>query len=372
MRPVALWKQGIVIAVLGALGALGWQNRAPVLAAFGAGPAPALEARGGAPRGIPVITAPVTMLRDDLILEVVGTGRARRSITLRSKGDGEILGMPLRAGSAFGPGDLLLELRSKDETLAVALAETRLEEAERVLARFRQLTTTGTASTARLDEVVTAAEIARLELEQARDALNDRALRAPFAGVAGLPEVEEGAWVEEGDAIASFDDRAVILVEFALPEAALARLAPGLPVTATTPSVPGRVFEGAVAALDSRVVAESRSARVRVAIPNADDALRPGVSFTVRIALEGADYPAVPELAVQFSRGSVYLWRVTEGAVDRVGVRMVSRRDGAVLVEGPIRPGERVVVEGTQRLRPGRAVVPDGGEMTASRPGTGS
>ncbi|MEO1331792.1 MAG: HlyD family efflux transporter periplasmic adaptor subunit, partial [Pseudomonadota bacterium] len=121
-----------------------------------------------------------------------------------------------------------LEAAVGGERHPVDLARTRLAEAERVLARFRQLSNTGTASTARVDEVVTAAEIARLELARAEDALDDRELRAPFAGVSGLPAVEAGAWVSEGDALATYDDRATILVEFDLPETALSRLRPGL------------------------------------------------------------------------------------------------------------------------------------------------
>ncbi|MEL6575267.1 MAG: efflux RND transporter periplasmic adaptor subunit, partial [Pseudomonadota bacterium] len=163
-------------------------------------------------------------------------------------------------------------------------------------------------------------------------------------------------YVAESDEIARYDDRSVILVEVDIPEIALPRIRLGLAVSATTPSVPGQRFEGTVEAIDSQVDASNRTARLRVAIPNPDDTLRPGASFTVRLALPGDRYPSVPELAVQFSRGTVHVWRVAEGKAEKVPVEMVARRDGRVLVNGPLAPGERVIVEGTQRLRPGRAV----------------
>ncbi|MEL6265376.1 MAG: efflux RND transporter periplasmic adaptor subunit [Pseudomonadota bacterium] len=357
MQPISAWKQLVILVGMVALGYAGWHQRA---ALFGPPDAPVETAERSGGTGIPVITAPVTTMADDMVLEVVGTGRARRSVELRAKGGGEIVGMALASNRRFEAGEVLMRLEDADQRLAVDLARTRLAEAERVLARFRQLSNTGTASTARVDEVVTAAEIARLELARAEDALDDRELRAPFAGVSGLPAVEAGAWVSEGDALATYDDRTTILVEFDLPETALSRLRPGLAVTATTFSVPGRVFDGEVVALDSRVDAASRTARVRVGLPNDEDLLRPGVSFTVRVALPGPDYPAVPELAVQFSRGNVYLWRVEGETVERVEVEMISRRAGAVLVDGDLAPGDRVVVEGTQRLSPGRTVRPDG------------
>jgi Membrane-fusion protein len=120
-----------------------------------------------------------------------------------------------------------------------------------------------------------------------------------------------------------------------------------------------------VVALDSRLDVNSRTARVRVALPNPDDALRPGASFAVRLELPGDVHPVVPELAVQFSRGDVYVWRVVDGAAEKVEARLVGRRDGDVLLDGPLQPGDRVVVEGAQRLSPGRAVSEQGREATS-------
>jgi RND family efflux transporter MFP subunit len=327
---------------------------------------------------VPVIVEPVRLAEDDLRLEVVGTGRARRSVTLRSRASGEIVSMALAPGARVEAGEVLMRLDDADERLALSLAETRLADARRTLERQRQLRASGTAALARLDEAETAAEIARLEVERAREALAERSLLAPFDGVAGLPEVETGAWVEEGEAIASLDDRSALLVEIDLPEAALGRLgavsgggdglaAAGADVRsdaaggaarigAVTPTVPGRVFGAALEAVDSRVDPGSRTVRVRVAVPNENDALRPGASFTVRLDLPGGRYPVVPELALQFSRGSLHVWRLAGEAAERVEVVMIRRRDRTVLVDGPLAEGDRVVVEGTQRLRPGRAV----------------
>ena len=131
---------------------------------------------------------------------------------------------------------------------------------------------------------------------------------------------------------------------------------PGQAVTATSPSAPGASLEGSVSTIDSRISAASRTVKVQVRIPNPDDRLRPGASFTVRLDLSGDTYARVPELAVQFSRGSLNVWRVTDGKAERVEVTLVRRQDGAVLVDGPLAEGDMVVIEGTQRLNPGKAV----------------
>ncbi|MEL6795179.1 MAG: efflux RND transporter periplasmic adaptor subunit, partial [Pseudomonadota bacterium] len=247
-------------------------------------------------------------------------------------------------------------LENAEQRLLLQLAETRLAEAQRSYERLEQLVARGASTATQLDEAETNAEIARLEVERAREALDDRILRAPFDGVAGLTDMEPGAWVDNNMEIAAFDDRSAILVGFDLPEAMLARVKPGLPVAATTPAAPGQVFEGEIADIDTRIAADSRTVRVRVAIPNPEDRLRPGASFSVRLDLPGEDYPVVPEIAVLFGKNGLHVWRVAGDEVEQVDVEMIRRRDGEVLVSGPLQPGDKVVIEGTQRLSPGKKI----------------
>jgi RND family efflux transporter MFP subunit len=303
-----------------------------------------------------VIAAEVQTMRDDLSFSAIGTGFALRSVTLRAPASGEITDLAITPGGRFSTGDVLMQLRDTDERLALALAEARLERATSERNRYRALQDTGAAATARFEEAETDFKVARIAVEQARADLEDRTLRAPFDGVSGLASVEEGDRIVADDAISSYDDRSRILVEFDLPEALLSRVRIGLTVSAQTPAVEGRRFDGEVTAIDSRVETDTRTARVRAAIDNAGDLLRPGASFSIRLDLPGKSYPAVPELALQFSRGALQVWRVSDGTAEPVRVELVRRRDGQVIVDGPLTEGERIIVEGTQRLRPGIAV----------------
>lgn len=365
---LSIWKQLILCLALALVAGLGWWQRAPILESLEfAGISWASERRdgksatGGRPAGrperqVPVIVARAESARDDLSVEVVGTGKARRSIMLRTEAAGLVTAVPLASGATFKKGDTLLALEARKEKLAVALAETRLADAERSLKRFQRLQAGGNLAAARLDEAETAARLARLELDRAREQLADRRIVAPFAGVAGLTDVEVGAWIDSDVAVAPFDDRSAILVEFDLPEVLIARVRTGMAVAAMTPAAPGRVLDGEIVAIDSRVDAASRSIKVRVAIPNADDRLRPGASFAVQLDLPGGTHVRVPELALQFSRASLFVWRIRDGRAERAGVRLIRRLDGAALIEGDVAAGDVVVVEGTQRLVPGRAV----------------
>ncbi|MEM6847132.1 MAG: efflux RND transporter periplasmic adaptor subunit [Pseudomonadota bacterium] len=357
-QPVSMWKQLILTSLLIGCAVAFWvapaelKQRVPF---FSAKEAASEERQSRSPQA-PVIVAPVERAADDFTIEIVGTGRALRTIMLRSEAAGRITNLALEPDVPFEAGTILLQLDSEDERLALELAEARLAEATRIRGRVSSLTDRGVASDARLSEVETAFEIARLEVQRAKQALDKRTLLAPFAGESGLPLVEEGAWIDSGVDIAPYDDRSVIFVEFDVPQAALSRVSTGLNVEAITPILPGRIFTGTVSAIDSRLDATSRTARVRVAIPNPADELRPGASFTIRLLLPGPIYPVVPELALLFDRDGLHVWRIIDGAAEQVPVTLVRRRDGSVLIDGPLSDTDLVVVEGTQRLSDGRAV----------------
>ncbi|WP_422031076.1 efflux RND transporter periplasmic adaptor subunit [Roseovarius sp.] len=358
MKKTAFWKQALVSAVLIGGAVLAWQNRDALRTFWTSATAPdqrqtETEAQGP---GTPVIVAEVRFVQDDLAFSAIGTGFALRSVTLRAPSSGEVTALEIAPGARFAAGDTLMQLDDTDERLAVALAEARLSRATSERDRYQALQDTGAAATARFEQAQTDFKVARIELDQARADLARRTLRAPFDGVTGLASVETGDRIATDETVSSFDDRSRILVEFDLPEALLGRVEIGQPVTASTPAVEDRSFDGEITAIDSRVDVATRTARIRAAIDNAADILRPGASFSLRIDLPGKTYPAVPELALQFSRGELNLWRVSGGTAEQVTVRLVRRREGLVLVDGPLAEGDHIVVEGTQRLREGAPV----------------
>ena len=353
--PWALWRQLLLAALIAGLAYFLWTNEGKVRDFFGLA-AEEVPRSNRAATATPVIAAKVGEAEDQLTYELVGTGRALRSVMLRSKGAGLVTSASFSAGAEFASGDVLMTLDDHDQRNALALAEARLAEAQRVLERQEKLVSIGASTGARVDEARTAAEIAVLEVEAARRALDDRTMRAPFDGVTGLAQVDTGDRVESDASIASFDDNSAVLVEFELPEALLSHITSGMDVSASTPSWPDRRFNGEVSAIDTRVDPESRTARVRILLPNDEGLLRPGGSFTVRLELPGETYPTVPELALQFSQGGLRVWRIEGDQVQPVDLRMVRRRAESVLVDGELVPGDTIVIEGTQRLSAGRKV----------------
>lgn len=306
--------------------------------------------------GVPVIVEAVGESRDSVLVEAIGTARARLSVTLFPAAAGEIMAFPVTTGQQVKKNGVIMRLDSRDAQLQVGVAETRVKEAENALTRAQRLKDNNVRSRANVEDAEVILERAKLELGQAREALADRTVRAPFDGIVGIPKVEGGDRVTTSTEIITIDDRSTLLVEFEVAERLLSRLKQDMPVTARTPTFRDRDIEGSINKIDSRVDPVSRTVRVRAAFPNTDDSLRPGMSFFVQLDLPGDMLVSVPELALQWQDGESFIWRVADGKAERVSVTTKRRLNNKVLIEGDVQPGDVVVVEGVQRLRPGRLV----------------
>ncbi len=309
-----------------------------------------------APAPPPVIVALSAQANDDIGLAVLGNGSARQSVVIFPAVAGEVAEVAFRPGQTVRSGQVLVRLVDRAERLAADLAAARVDAARALATRYEGTRGTGAVPESVLDEARAALRAAEIELDQAREAVGDRTVRAPFAGVVGLSTVERGDRVTAETALTTLDDRRELFIDFEVPEAHLARIKIGQAVTATNPAYPERSFQGAVAEIDSRIDPVSRNVRMRALVPNTGDVLRSGMSFQVQLGLAGQPRVSVPELALQWDREGSFVWVVREGKAVRVPARPVRRAAGLVLIDGELKPGESVVVEGVQRLRAGIAV----------------
>lgn len=310
------------------------------------------------PAATRVLVEPLSFAPDRVVVRAVGTGNALKSADIHPSVSGEVRQVRFKAGQLVNKGAVLIRLDDAHQRLAVRLTEVALKKAQRDTGRLTKLAASGNASRTRLDAAETVLESAKIRHAQALADLADRTIVAPFSGVIGLTNINVGDRVDDETVIATLDDRATILVDFNLPEDFAQRITLGGAVVVRPSTAPGLAIDGAIFAMDSRIEPTSRSLRVRAKIPNADGAIRPGTSFQVEVEFISRAYPTVREVAVQWSRDGAYLWRSTAGKAEKVFVELVSRDRGRILVDGPLRAGELVVVEGVQALRAGQFLDP--------------
>ena len=349
---MTLLRQLLIMGLIAAVVAGAWTYLGPVLGSSEVG----LGKLESKKKPATVVVHEVTSAYENIRVRVVGTAQALRSATLHSATAGEIIRINFTADQKVTGGTVLLELDSETEQLAVSLARIRLDDNRRTFERLRRLKSSGAVANSTHDDAESALEVARIELKQAEMILADRRVVAPFSGRIGLTELDVGDRLDTDNAIASLDQREVLLVRFEVSEALLGRIGKGDKVRLTPWSDPTIVAEGSVFDVGSRIDEQTRTLMVRAQIANPNDTLRPGMSFRVASDVIGQAYPMVPEIAVQWGGDGSFLWLIRNGKARHVEATIVQRQEADILVDAAIFPGDLVVVEGFHRMRDGREV----------------
>ena len=307
--------------------------------------------------GVSVVTEPAKLT--DLVetLTSVGTARALQSVNVFSDTSGRVTAVNINADQYVDTGDLLLQLDDRDERLAVKLANVKLADAKRLADRYTTVNARdANIPESQLDDARAAVDGARIALEQAEVALDRRRITAPFAGRVGLTEIDVGDRIDTNTLITTIDDRAVLLVNFSVPEVYVERVSRGTGVEVRLWDAADKAVSGEIIAVDSRIDVNSRSFIARAAIDNSADRFRPGMAFEISLAASRGAFMSVPDIAVQWGADGAYVWVAQEGVAARREVTLVKRMAGAILVDGDLVEDDQVVMEGIQSVRAGVAL----------------
>jgi RND family efflux transporter MFP subunit len=314
---------------------------------------PGLLGRGGA---VNVITAAVETDPGGETVTALGTAKAARSVVLYPQVTGVVTDVLFRPGEAVEKGAALLKLEDDEQQVELDKVRVELEQAQATLERSQALAASKTISDATLLEAETASKLAEIEVRTAEIALERRTVKAPFGGITGLTDISVGDLVTTSTAITRLDDLSTVRVGFEVPERWAGRIALGHPITATAQGLVGSEFSGTVTGIDNRVDETTRTLRLEAELANEERQLRAGMAITVMLHFATDEELAVPSLAVQWDRDGSFVWKVVDGAARRANVAIVHRESGIVIVRGEVEAGDRVVVEGVQRLRDGAMV----------------
>ncbi|HYJ39289.1 MAG TPA: efflux RND transporter periplasmic adaptor subunit [Steroidobacteraceae bacterium] len=322
--------------------------------AAGSGGPPAAAGRNNAPAFVTL--APVRTERISQKLEALGNARANESVDISTKLSNIVTAVTFRDGERVKRGQVLVQLDNAQARADVAAAQAAVTESESLYNRSRELLNTQALSKSSFDQLEATLKANRARLGAASARLEDTVIRAPFSGRVGLRRVSVGTLISPGDVITTLDDTSVIKLDFAVPENFLASLREGLTIRATAPAFPGRTFAGSVSSIDSRVDIATRSVTVRALLTNEDGALKPGMFLNVSLANDEREALVIPEEALTPEAERQFVFVVTDGKVSRREVRIGGRRPGSVEILAGVVAGERVIVEGTQKVRDGAMV----------------
>lgn len=311
--------------------------------------------RGPAPAVVTTTTVSSAPWND--AIEALGTAQANESVTLTAKVTETVDRVNFDDGDLASTGQVLVDLSGRAEVAQLEEEHAAYKEAQKQLERQSELVKQGTIARSQMDTQVAARDAARARMDAIRARLSDRVITAPFDGVLGFRRVSPGTLVTPGTEIATLDDISVIKLDFPIPETFLGNVAPGQKVEASSAAWPEARFEGTVRAIDSRVDPVTRAVTVRAEIPNPEARLRPGMLLTVRLLRPERQALVIPEIALLQVGAKSFVYRVgADDTVEQVAVKTGARRRGEVEIVEGLADGERIVVEGTIKLRPGTPI----------------
>jgi len=325
-------------------------------------------AGGGGAAPTVVVTAPARREHIEVGIEAIGTAISNEAVSVTSKISNLVTAIHFHDGEKVQAGQVLVELDRAQATADLAAATADYTNSVNQFNRSRELLATQSLSKAQFDQLEATMKSNDAKVAAAKAKLADTYIRAPFNGNVGLRRVSLGALINPGTVITTLDDTSVIKVDFSVPDLYVSEVRAGQSMLATSTAYPARRFEGRVVSVDSRIEPSTRSVTVRGLVPNADAALKPGMFLTVTLAKEQRAALVVPEQALVPEQAKQYVYVLAGDRVAKREVRIGRRDPGRVEVVSGVAEGDRVVIEGTLKLRDGAPVREIGGPPAQGKP----
>jgi membrane fusion protein, multidrug efflux system len=303
----------------------------------------------------------------------IGTLTAFEGIDITPQVGGVVKEINFESGQDVKKGALLVKLDIATEEADMRSLTAQLVNAEADLARKEELARKGISPRAELDELRTTRDTLQASIERLRAVIAQKFIYAPWDGRLGLREISLGSYLAPGQKIVWLQKVDPIYVDFTVTEADYGRIRIGQKITATFNAYPDKVFTGKVETTDTRVSDASRMITVRGSIANPDGKLVPGMYADVLVdSGTPMEVVTVPQTAVTFSLygDNVFVVNTVKGkdkdgkdidelVVERRFVKAGSMREGRVAINSGIKPGDKVVTAGQNKIDQGSKVVID-------------
>ncbi|SPA39496.1 multidrug efflux system, subunit A [Cupriavidus taiwanensis] len=380
---------GLLVLLLAGGGWYWYAHRGDAPQGSAAGPggasAPAAGGRGGqgGPAGMPrspVVVATVAQRDMDVVLNGLGNVTPVSNVTVRAQVSGPLLKVLFKEGQMVRAGDVLAEIDPRPFQAALDQAVGQLARDQALLQnakldqqRYRTLLGQDSISKQQVDtqdalvrQYEGVVKTDQGNVANARLQLGYTKIVAPVSGRIGLRQVDPGNIVNTGDTngIALITQIQPIAVMYTIPEdnlpSVLKKLNAGekLPVQAWDRQVRNQLGEGELLTTDNQIDTTTGTVKLKAVFPNADGMLFPNQFVNVRTRVDTLrDATVIPVAAIQRGQQGTFVYTVDEASQVKVQVIELGPGDGtrSAVLKG-LEPGQRVVVDGADRLKEGMTV----------------
>ena len=340
-------------------------------------PTPQPTGRFGAGTGAPtpVVAAAAEKGDIDISLNALGTVTPLATVTIKTQISGYLMRVAFQEGQRVKQGDLLAEIDYRPYELTLQNAQGQLardqallNNAQLDLARYESLATQNAVPRQQLDtqkslvqQYQGAVITDQAQIDTAKLNITYCHIVAPVSGRVGLRLVDQGNYVTPGDAngLLVITQVQPITVIFTLPEDNLPQVLKRLhanatlPVTAMDRSSTARLAVGVLSTVDNQIDTTTGTVKLRAQFANDDETLFPNQFVNVKLQVDVLhDATLVPTAAIQRGAPGTFVYLVN--ADDTVSVRAVTLGTSnaeKVSISTGLAPGDRVVVDGADKLR---------------------
>ena len=362
VRPRALIKPLLILVIVAALvlgGVFGWQMF------IGKMTKKYMSAAATAPQSVSTTVVGTSTWQSKI--EALGSLRAVRGADLAAQAAGVVDTLHIDSGADVAAGSVLLRLKLNDDPAKLVAYEAAEEIAQINLKRDQEQFAMQAIAKQTVDSDASTLKSARAQVVAQRALIDEKIVRAPFAGRLGLRQVDEGQYLAAGTTVVTLQALDPIFIDFYVPQQTLAHIKVGQTVSAGIDTYPQDHFAGKVVSINSKVDPTSRNVQVRASFGNTDRRLLPGMYANVRVDNgETTTQLTLPQAAITYNPYGDTVYLVTKDGKDDKNndklvvnqrfVKLGATRGDQVAVVSGVAAGDEVVTAGQMKLRNGAPV----------------
>ena len=361
IRHKTLW--ALIALVLAGVAWAVWRWQQPAAAGYVAAP-------------VKVAVAPVSRQPFTRYLEAIGELEAVEQVSVPAEIGGRIVDLPIESGQRVERGQVLVRLNDAPERGQQVRLQGQVDNTRVRLDRLKQLIHSNAVSREALDDAQAEYTTARGALQELMAQIEQRTIRAPFAGTLGIRKVHVGQYVNPGDTLINLIGNKGLFVNFSVPEQALAHFKTGSPLQIELDALPGQAVTAVVSSVDP-FLDRTRTLSVQARLQAPPASALPRMFARVRLPQTMPENTlSLPETAVTYSAygEDVYVVQPAHDeksapTVRRVSVKTGERRDGWVVIEKGLSADDQVVTSGQIKLSDGVSIEPVTSTALAAEPG---
>lgn len=335
--------------------------------------------RAGMGTSTPVRVAVTNIHEIKYTIRSIGTVTPIKTVTVRSRVDGELLEVLFKEGAKVKKGDVLALIDPKsfqiqlDQAMGqLAQTKAQLVNAEQDLSRYRQLHQQNSISKQQLDTQLALVNQLKANIQSGQAAVDNAKLqleyteiKAPISGRVGLRLADPGNLISSGSAegLAVITQVDPVSVVFSVPQADLPIIHEAinkqsqLPADVLASDDTSLIGTATLVAVDNQIESSTGTVKLRASLPNSNEALFPNQFVNVRLHVDSQKLLAIPSAAVQYGSSGAFVYVVDqESLVKLQNIETGQTYNNMVAVLAGLEKGDRVVIEGADRLRDGSKV----------------